>query len=355
MRPLDLNPRMSDATSRRPISPRHARDPAFARPAADAYVTTRVAAHRESAPFGVVAGVRVATQRPSHQSGLYRSWRGSVTFMAVPKICGIETEYGIVVRGAESNPVTASSQLINAYVAATAARRGGAVGWDFEDEHPATDARGFTIDTSMAPEVETTLVNAVLTNGARYYVDHAHPEISTPEVANAHDAVRFDRAAEEIVRASMDHARTLLRDGAEIVVYKNNSDGKGNSYGCHENYLLSRLTPFGQIVRQVTPHFVTRQVFAGAGKVGCELADLDTSSVPLPAQPAGRLLRGGGRAGDHDQATDREHPRRTALRCQEVPAPPRHRRRCQHERGRDLPQGRHDSDRAGDDRGRCAR
>jgi proteasome accessory factor PafA2 len=200
--------------------------------------------------------------------------------MAVPKICGIETEYGIVVRGAESNPVTASSQLINAYVAATAARRGGAVGWDFEDEHPTTDARGFTIDTSMAPEVETTLVNAVLTNGARYYVDHAHPEISTPEVSNARDAVRFDRAAEEIVRVSMEYARPLLRDGAEIVVYKNNSDGKGNSYGCHENYLLSRLTPFGQIVRQVTSHFVTRQVFAGSGKVGCELAELDSSSVP---------------------------------------------------------------------------
>ncbi|MDQ3312867.1 MAG: proteasome accessory factor PafA2 family protein, partial [Actinomycetota bacterium] len=171
--------------------------------------------------------------------------------MALPKVCGIETEYGIVVRGAEGNPATASSQLINSYVAGIARdRSAGAVTWDFEDEHPTTDARGFTLDDALAPEVETTLVNAVLTNGARYYVDHAHPEMSTPEVLDAREAVRFDRAAEEIVRRSMAYARSILSDGAELVVYKNNSDGKGNSYGCHENYLMARATPFGQIVRQ---------------------------------------------------------------------------------------------------------
>ncbi len=190
--------------------------------------------------------------------------------MALPKVCGLETEYGIVVRGGENNPVTASSMLINAYVAATARQRG-RIGWDFEDEHPTNDARGFSLDDSLAPEVETTLVNAVLTNGARYYVDHAHPEISTPEVTTAMEAVVWDRAAEEIVRASMKHAQSILPDGAEIVVHKNNSDGKGNSYGCHENYLLARELPFGRLASQITPHFVTRQVFTGAGKVGCEL------------------------------------------------------------------------------------
>src|SRR6187549_3884069 len=190
--------------------------------------------------------------------------------MALPKVCGLETEYGIVVRGAENNPVTASSTLINAYVAATARKRG-RIGWDFEDEHPSNDARGFSLDDSLAPEVETTLVNAVLTNGARYYVDHAHPEISTPEVTTALEAVIWDRAAEEIVRASMTHAQSILPDGSEIVVHKNNSDGKGNSYGCHENYLLARELPFGRLTSQITPHFVTRQVFTGAGNVGCEL------------------------------------------------------------------------------------
>ena len=100
--------------------------------------------------------------------------------MALPKVCGLETEYGIMVRGAENNPVTASSTLINAYVAATARKRG-RIGWDFEDEHPANDARGFALDDSLAARGRDPLVNAVLTNGARYYVDHAHPEISTPE------------------------------------------------------------------------------------------------------------------------------------------------------------------------------
>src|SRR6478735_1263074 len=204
--------------------------------------------------------------------------------MALPRVCGIETEYGIVVRGAENNPVSASSLLINAYIAATANPQRGRVGWDFDDEHPANDARGFSLDDIIAPEIETTLVNAVLTNGARYYVDHAHPEISTPEVSTALEAVRWDRAAEEIIRRSMVHASAKLSASAagpaEVIVHKNNSDGKGNSYGCHENYLLARETPFGRIVAQVTPHFVTRQVFAGAGKVGCELPGVPSDHVP---------------------------------------------------------------------------
>ena len=127
--------------------------------------------------------------------------------MAIPKVCGIETEYGILVRGADNNPVSASSLLINAYLSSTNRK----VTWDFEDERPGNDARGFSVDDLLAPEVETHLVNAVLTNGARYYVDHAHPEISTPECLTALEVVRFDRGAEEIVRASMDAATSLPR------------------------------------------------------------------------------------------------------------------------------------------------
>ena len=79
--------------------------------------------------------------------------------MAVPKIVGIETEYGVALRGApDPNPVVASSLLINGYVEQ---RR---VGWDFEDESPGRDARGFAREGSQSPEVETHLVNAVLTN-----------------------------------------------------------------------------------------------------------------------------------------------------------------------------------------------
>src|SRR6187455_3819824 len=153
--------------------------------------------------------------------------------MALPKVIGVETEYGIIVRGGDSNPIAASSVLINAYVQdlARAGTSTGAtrVGWDFEDEHPGNDARGFSTEGQLPPEVETHLVNAVLTNGARYYVDHAHPELSTPECLDAREIVVWDRAAEEIVRASMAAARLLLPDGAEILCHKNNSDGKGNS------------------------------------------------------------------------------------------------------------------------------
>ena len=186
--------------------------------------------------------------------------------MATPKVCGIETEYGIIFKGGDVNPITASSIIVNAY----SQGKDDLVGWDYIDEHPGNDARGYSLDDYLFPEYESQLVNTVLTNGARYYVDHAHPEISTPECRNALEAVLFDRAGEEIIRSSMQLANEGLPEHSEIVIYKNNSDGKGNSYGCHENYLVSRQTPFTQIAQQITTHFVTRQIFCGAGKVGAE-------------------------------------------------------------------------------------
>jgi proteasome accessory factor A len=187
--------------------------------------------------------------------------------VAITKVCGIETEYGILLRGTgEPNPIAASSVLINAYVAELSRK----VAWDFEDESPGNDARGFAREGSMPPEVETHLVNAVLTNGARYYVDHAHPEYSTPECANPLEAVLYDKAGERILAQSVDAAAKVLPPGQSIEIYKNNSDGKGNSYGTHENYLMDRQAPFGRIVQHVMPHFVTRQIFTGAGKVGTE-------------------------------------------------------------------------------------
>ena len=203
--------------------------------------------------------------------------------MALHKVLGIETEYGIVQRGpGESNPVTASSLLINAYLAdlELQANQTSPVGWDFEDEMPGNDARG-TVGPSQPPAVETHLVNAVLTNGARYYVDHAHPELSTPECADALSVVLYDRAAEMILQRSMVAASRFLPEGSELVVYKNNSDGKGNSYGCHENYLMARSVPFARVVTHVTPHFVSRQIFTGSGKVGCEASGLGVKEVPF--------------------------------------------------------------------------
>ncbi|HUQ39351.1 MAG TPA: depupylase/deamidase Dop [Acidimicrobiales bacterium] len=190
--------------------------------------------------------------------------------MAIVKVVGMETEYGILLRGGgESNPIAASSVLINAYVNELA-RDAGKVGWDFEDESPGNDARGFPREGAMPPEVETHLVNAVLTNGARYYVDHAHPEFSTPECVDALEIVKWDKAGERILARSIEAAGRTLPGGQDIVVLKNNSDGKGNSYGCHENYLMDRAVPFARIVQHVMPHFVTRQIYTGAGKVGSE-------------------------------------------------------------------------------------
>src|SRR3989337_535326 len=188
--------------------------------------------------------------------------------MAIEKICGIETEYGISVRGgSDFNPILTSSLLINAY-AKPAFKR---VKWDYEEENPLRDARGFErTGFEPGPEDESGLVNVILPNGSPYYVDHAHPEYSSPECSNPRDVVIWDKAGERILEDSIDAARLIVPEGDPVFIYKNNSDGKGNSYGCHENYLVDRQTPFPQLVRHLIPFFVSRQVFCGAGKVGAE-------------------------------------------------------------------------------------
>ena len=114
------------------------------------------------------------------------------------------------------------------------------------------------------------LANVILPNGARYYVDHAHPEYSTPECLTPRDLVIHDKAGERILERSLEVLGVEMPAAPALSIYKNNSDGKGNSYGTHENYLVDRAVPFGDIVRDLTPFFVTRQVFTGAGKVGFE-------------------------------------------------------------------------------------
>src|SRR5205085_857766 len=94
------------------------------------------------------------------------------------------------------------------------------------------------------------------------------------------DLVVHDRAGERIVERSLEALRQVLRHpGQRVSIYKNNTDGKGNSYGTHENYLVDRRTPFSRIVRDLTPFLVTRQLFTGAGKVGAEGARADRNRV----------------------------------------------------------------------------
>jgi proteasome accessory factor A len=195
--------------------------------------------------------------------------------VATIKVCGIETEYGIHSPGPEQNPIAASSVLVNAYAADIEQK----IGWDFEDETPGNDARGFAREGSLAPMVETHLANTVLTNGARFYVDHAHPEYSTPECLTPLECLVYDKAGEEVLRRAMAAAAVRMPEQPAPIVYKNNSDGKGNSYGCHENYMMDRAVPFARVIDGVVPHFVSRTIFAGAGKVGVETPALDSSTV----------------------------------------------------------------------------
>ncbi len=200
--------------------------------------------------------------------------------MSVRRVMGIETEYGISAPGdPNANPMVLSGLVVTAYARAHGLLTGRGA-WDYADEAPLRDARGWDLARGLADpsqltdgwglgeaDEDPTMANVVLTNGARFYVDHAHPEYSSPEVTAPRDAIVWDRAGEQVMleavrRLSPDPARTT------VALYKNNTDGKGASYGTHENYLMRRSTPFGDIVRDLTPFFVARQVICGAGRVG---------------------------------------------------------------------------------------
>src|SRR3954470_19873254 len=192
--------------------------------------------------------------------------------MSVRRVMGTEVEYGISVPGQPSaNPTTLSSQVVNAWAVAEAPapRR---PRWDFEEESPLRDARGFDLSPTQALDHtelddDAGMANVILTNGARLYVDHAHPEYSTPEVTNPRAVVLWVKAGEQVMAEAARRA-ARIPGTHPIQLYKNNTDGKGASYGAHENYLMDRRTPFIDSIRGLVPFFVTRQVFAGAGRVG---------------------------------------------------------------------------------------
>jgi len=186
--------------------------------------------------------------------------------MTEPQVLGTEVEYGITITNDPSfNPVTASAAVVDAH--AEGADR---IRWSYDDESPGRDARGFSLRETPIDETDSGLVNAVLHNGARLYVDHAHPEYSTPECADPLEATLYDKAGELIMYKASSRVNRSLRDGQRMLIHKNNSDGKGNSYGAHENYLVPRSVPFGEIVHQMTTFLVSRQILTGSGKVGSE-------------------------------------------------------------------------------------
>jgi proteasome accessory factor PafA2 len=189
------------------------------------------------------------------------------------RIMGTEVEYGIAVPGdATANPVLTSTQVVLAYAAAAEVPRARRARWDYEVESPLRDARGFDLGAPGVPSSDPDVddlgaANVILTNGARLYVDHAHPEYSAPEVTNARDAVIWDKAGERVMEEAALKAATVPGQ-PRLQLYKNNTDGKGASYGTHENYLMARSTPFTSVIGGLTPFFVSRQVMCGAGRVG---------------------------------------------------------------------------------------
>ncbi|MGH8936934.1 MAG: Pup--protein ligase [Acidimicrobiia bacterium] len=113
--------------------------------------------------------------------------------------------------------------------------------------------------------------NVFLENGARLYLDvGSHPEYATPECDNLHELVAHDKAGERVLEGLLDSAEQRLEEEGirgQIYLFKNNTDSAGNSYGCHENYLVGRQGDFQRVVDTLIPFFVTRQIFSGAGKV----------------------------------------------------------------------------------------
>ncbi|MCW4353077.1 depupylase/deamidase Dop [Hoyosella sp. YIM 151337] len=189
------------------------------------------------------------------------------------RIMGTEVEYGISSPDDRTaNPILTSTQAVLAYAAAAGLPRARRTRWDYEVESPLRDARGFDLGRygGPAPVIDADEVgaaNMILTNGARLYVDHAHPEYSCPEVTDPMDAVIWDKAGERVMEAAARFTASVPGN-PRLQLYKNNVDGKGASYGSHENYLMRRDTPFSAVIAGLTPFFVSRQVITGQGRVG---------------------------------------------------------------------------------------
>src|SRR6266700_3805021 len=197
------------------------------------------------------------------------------------RVFGLETEYGITLGGAETVDVVAESiELVRRYT-----ENGALMTCDSDQEAPHQDARGFRarelrqdtdesayyeIDKNRPLSFEEIKSDLVLSNGARFYNDHAHPEYSTPECTTIRQIVTQDKAGERILAECARRRNLKLPKGQQVRLYKNNTDFFGHSYGCHDNYLMQRDVPWDRIVGAILPFLITRQIFAGAGKMGVE-------------------------------------------------------------------------------------
>ncbi len=195
---------------------------------------------------------------------------------------GTETEIGITRERPEGLDVVAESIALVRSATAPGVR----MRWDYSCEDPHCDARGFRVkellqDTDeanyFAQDAQRTLTfneiksDLVLRNGARFYNDHAHPEYCTPECSTLLEILQQDWAGDALLREC---AKAISQDSENpVLLYKNNTDFRGHSYGCHENYLMPRTLTWEALSQSVIAYLVTRQIFCGTGKYGWEEED----------------------------------------------------------------------------------
>ena len=196
---------------------------------------------------------------------------------------GIETEFGML---CASDPQTVDFAYEAAMLVRSAPLAGCFRGWDYAAENPRVDLRGKRVkrldhdphdlqgNTAKSRNLsrEDLLADTVLANGARFYNDHNHPEYCTDACLSLHDLVAQDKAGERIVLRAQQARNAAVGQATHVQLVKNNSDYHGRSYGCHENYLVSRAVPLNDVVAACIPFFVTRQIYAGAGKAAFETA-----------------------------------------------------------------------------------
>ena len=196
--------------------------------------------------------------------------------MNLPILAGIETEYGLTIESRD--PTT---QIHDAQEFLEACKEEAFIGWDYSNEFPRKDLRGFEVDKLNANPLEAqynsgafqygnteTRADRILHNGARFYNDHGHPEYSTPECFSLSELALHDKAGEIILfNTAQNYSKKI---GKEVKIYKNNSDYHGSSYGTHENYLVPRSLGYEKLFQALIPMLIVRQVLCGAGKVGSE-------------------------------------------------------------------------------------
>ena len=218
------------------------------------------------------------------QTGLiFEKWNK----MAIPKLCGIENEYGFAIYDENWKQVEERKDYIETAYRFVAAylKRQEAINYDLskESRRQSAELEEQTEEETLLERMHRMLFGSLgrkadgfLVNGGRFYLDGEHPEYSTPECLNPLDLVAYDKASELVMAEAANlFMNQLAGNKFRLVLRKNNSDGEGHSYGCHLNVLLSRKLVsnrenFRYLVTNYLPFQIARMILIGGGKLGSE-------------------------------------------------------------------------------------